>query len=202
MDTVGQDTPSVGKRIYVLPVQSTAGFSCMQRDETFAGDQLAGREGVVTDFRKGILWGASTHTVRFDSGGTEALVLRCHNNGGREFRFLDSRPEEEGLGKCGKLWKQGRGGAFGRANWKEREFVLTASLKRLSYFEGENQKGCLDFEGQTSRVERLLDSEQSGEGGPTEWRFAATCGERTLNMAAATETEMHEWIDAIRNVLG
>lgn len=116
--------------------------------------------------------------------------------------FAAKQEQQAVLGKRGKLWKQGRGCAFGRANWTERDFVLTASPKRLCYFEGGNVRGSLDFEGQESKVERLLGAKKTGTSGTTEWRFVATCGRRTLNMAAATKQEMHEWIDAISNVLG
>jgi hypothetical protein len=107
--------------------------------------------------------------------------------------------------KRGKLWKQGQGGMLGRANWKEREFVLTANPTQLSYFDcGLNflrKKGSLDFAG-PAKVERLLHALKTGTSGSTEWRFAVTCGSRTLNMAANSEGEMHEWIDALCEVLG
>ena len=107
--------------------------------------------------------------------------------------------------KRGKLWKQGQGGMLGRANWKEREFVLTANPTQLSYFDcGLNflrKKGSLDFAG-PAKVERLLHAQKTGTSGSTEWRFALTCGSRTLNMAANSEGEMHEWIDTLCEVLG
>jgi hypothetical protein len=116
---------------------------------------------------------------------------------------------------CGKLWKQGRGGMAGRANWKERDFVLSASARTLSYSEAGRLKGRLEFRPPPSpsaasppghlwrldRVERLTNAKKSGKSGSTEWRFAVTCGDRTLNMAAASEAEMQGWIDAIAAVL-
>jgi hypothetical protein len=115
--------------------------------------------------------------------------------------------------KKGTLWKQGQGGVLGRANWQKRDFVLTdtAGARSLAYFvwttiAGVEQKGSLNFDAKgvdaaASKVERLLNVKKTGSSGSTEWRFAVTCGERTLNMAADTEAEMHEWIDAIAAVL-
>jgi hypothetical protein len=131
--------------------------------------------------------------------------------------------------KRGKLWKQGQGSAggnmLGRANWKEREFVLTANPTQLSYFDKVlggivvrdcfatvemwrsspmNARDCI-FDGVRNvpkKVERLLHSQKTGTSGSTEWRFAVTCGSRTLKLAANSEGEMHEWIDALSKVLG
>ena len=83
--------PAEGQRILVLPSQPAA-------SSQGAESQPAGRKGLVTKFKKGRLMGigASTHTVRFDSGATETLVLRRHGNGGLDFRVLDSE-EVRGL---------------------------------------------------------------------------------------------------------
>ena len=86
-----ESIPAEGQRILVLPSQPSA-------SSQGAEYQPAGREGLVTKFKKGRLMGigASTHTVLFDSGGTETLVLRHHGNGGLDFRVLDSE-EVRGL---------------------------------------------------------------------------------------------------------
>jgi hypothetical protein len=106
------------------------------------------------------------------------------------------------------LWKKGQGGVLHRANWKEREFVLTSSPKQLSYFDGSTRKGSLDFEGVAEAggaVEVGLlkgdGAQKTGNSGSTEGRVAVPCGSRTLYMASQTEAEMHEWVDALCLVL-
>ena len=90
-----ESMPVEGQRILVLTSQPAASS---QGGAASTGSQPAGREGVVTKFKKGKLIGvgASTHTVLFDSGATETLVLRRHGNGGLDFRVLDSE-EVRGL---------------------------------------------------------------------------------------------------------
>jgi hypothetical protein len=50
-------------------------------------------------------------------------------------------------------------------------------------------------------VERAARSVKTGRSGSTEWRFAVTCGERRLLMAAETEREMDDWIRALQQVI-
>jgi hypothetical protein len=99
------------------------------------------------------------------------------------------------MSKRGQLWKQGQA----RNNWKEREFVLTSTPKRLSYFSTSRHKlkGQIDFGNDPITVQRALSSVKTGKSGSTEWRFLVKCGARTLLMAAHTEEGMHEWLAAL-----
>jgi hypothetical protein len=103
---------------------------------------------------------------------------------------------EQGLLKSGVLWKKGQQ----RHNWKQRYFVLTK--RSLIYYKEKrrdgNIKGELQLAGVPVEVE-VINKAKTGSSAATNWRFKVTAGDRDILLAAEDETQMNEWVLAIRS---
>ncbi|CAK4692357.1 unnamed protein product, partial [Aphanomyces euteiches] len=112
--------------------------------------------------------------------------------------------QQQPIVKAGTAFKKGSGsGLFHRHNWKTRYLVLT--LDTLYYYDHEDGhlKGSVDLStSNTSAVEVMPpDCGKTGHSGASEWRVAINTPDRRFVLAAHSEKEMREWVNAITSVL-
>ncbi|CAK4076481.1 unnamed protein product [Aphanomyces euteiches] len=111
---------------------------------------------------------------------------------------------EDNLVRTGIMYKKGsKTGFFSRANWKPRFFTLT--WDKLSYylFEGGELKGEVDL--RQCKLDDIqvmpADSKKTGHSASSIWRISINTPSRRLLVAAASEFEMNEWVEDLREVV-
>ncbi|OQS04904.1 hypothetical protein THRCLA_20765, partial [Thraustotheca clavata] len=100
--------------------------------------------------------------------------------------------------KSGYLFKRGAGGVFGRKNWKPRYFELTKTHLKYCRYPNGKKKGELCIISLNAKSIDIMpnDSIKTGKSKSSIWRFAIRTPKRRLLLAAASEQEMNQWIDA------
>ncbi|KDO21583.1 hypothetical protein SPRG_13267 [Saprolegnia parasitica CBS 223.65] len=106
--------------------------------------------------------------------------------------------------KTGVLFKKGSGiGLFSRKNWKPRYFELSSS--HLSYYDeqGGKLKGALHLASLAAHDIEIMpcDGRKTGKSASTNWRICLNTNGRRFFIAAATEDEMYEWVQALLFVI-
>ncbi|KAF0695304.1 Aste57867_13863 [Aphanomyces stellatus] len=115
-----------------------------------------------------------------------------------------STVSEDSLVRTGILHKKGgKSGFFSRANWKPRYFTLT--WDKLSYYlsEGGALKGELDLSNLKAKDITVMpnDAKKTGHSHSSIWRISINTPARRLLVAAASEYEMNEWLEDLREVV-
>lgn len=105
--------------------------------------------------------------------------------------------------RTGILFKKGSGGGLlGRKNWKTRYIVLSKNF--LSYYTHQlgELKGKIDLRHcKQDKIEVMpLDALKTGTSYSSIWRIAINTPERRLLLAAASESEMNDWIYDLRSI--
>ncbi|EQC26377.1 hypothetical protein SDRG_15788 [Saprolegnia diclina VS20] len=102
--------------------------------------------------------------------------------------------------KAGVLFKKGSGGGLlKRKNWKPRYFELTQNALRYFTFQDGEVKGEIMLKTCGEDVLEIMpaDSMKTGGSASTIWRIAINAPSRRLLIAAGTEHEMNDWVDAL-----
>ncbi|CAK4111944.1 unnamed protein product [Aphanomyces euteiches] len=105
--------------------------------------------------------------------------------------------------KSGVLFKKGSGGGLlKRRNWKPRFFELTQHALRYFTFQDGELKGEINLKmcGEDTLEIMPADSMKTGGSASTIWRVAINTPDRRLLVAAGTEHEMNDWVDALLEV--
>ncbi|OQS04725.1 hypothetical protein THRCLA_20809 [Thraustotheca clavata] len=102
--------------------------------------------------------------------------------------------------KSGVLFKKGSGmGFFHRRNWKPRYFELT--MNALNYYDeqGGKLKGKVVLHNLVAQDIEIMpcDGVKTGKSASTNWRICINLPSRRFFVAAATEHEMYQWIQAL-----
>ncbi|RLO06532.1 hypothetical protein DYB28_008296 [Aphanomyces astaci] len=105
--------------------------------------------------------------------------------------------------KSGVLFKRGSGGGLlKRKNWKPRYFELTQHALRYFTVQDGELKGDINLKmcGEDTLEIMPADSMKTGGSASTIWRIAVNTPGRRLLVAAGTEHEMNDWVDALLDV--
>ncbi|ETV91121.1 hypothetical protein H310_14216 [Aphanomyces invadans] len=105
--------------------------------------------------------------------------------------------------KSGVLFKKGSGGGLlKRRNWKPRYFELTQYALRYFTVQDGELKGDINLKmcGEDTLEIMPADSMKTGGSASTIWRIAINTPDRRLLVAASTEHEMNDWVDALLEV--
>lgn len=103
--------------------------------------------------------------------------------------------------RSGVLFKRGKGGLLHRRNWKIRYFELTLTELRYYAHDGGTLKGHLDIRDCDRHSLEIMPTDAQFDGKhATLWRLAIQTRHRRMLIAAASETEMNQWVRAWHTV--